>query len=394
MPNRIHVGCGTVYLDGWINVDVRSEKTFLAKNRPDLVRAYKTTDEDYYARHKDKTIDKLRSGPLDQELVCDEYGTFFDLPGSSWTANEILARHVFEHMSLSEAHRALDECDKKLMPGGCLRLDVPDHEMTLKKYKETGDDFYVRHLLGPRKNDFGYHCMSYTRDLLKKTVEQHGFIFEAEEPNIHFYPAFCLRFRKPVGREPREYALQGVKFEPGWKILDVGPGPYPLQNATHYMDAISDRLDGLVGEKKIWDVQQPFPYPAKYFDYIFCSHVLEHILDPEAALQNISMAGKRGTIVLPSAFKEFMFLWEEEDHKWWIFPPINPGDPIRFMEKTKTFADALNNRDVSKAMCRLFRSGPNSLEADQRLLRRWYWENEDKLDVVVHWEGNVCLQYL
>jgi predicted SAM-dependent methyltransferase len=397
MGNRIHVGCGTVYLDGYINVDVRSEKTFLASQRPDLVEAYKTTDSNYYGRHQDKTIDKLRKGPLDQELVCDEYGTFFDLPGSSWTADEILARHVFEHMSLTEAHRALDECDKKLQAGGVLRLDVPDHEETLRLYKQTGDEFYVRHLLGPRKNDYGYHCMSYTKELLKKVVESHGFILEAEEPNIHFYPAFCLRFKKPGGREPREYALKGITFDPSWNVLDIGPGPYPLEQANHYVDVDPARLEPLSSRGKsviLADVQNPLPFPYKYFDFVFCSHVLEHLEFPEKALQNISMIAKRGVIVVPSAFKEFLFLWEEDDHKWWIFPPLKPGGPIRFMEKTKGYADAMANKDASKALCRLFRSGPNSLQEDQRILRKWYFENEDKLDVVVYWENDVCLQYL
>jgi predicted SAM-dependent methyltransferase len=395
MPNKIHVGCGTVYLDGWINVDVRSSKTFLAVDRPDLVAKYKTTDANYYARHQDKTMDKLRKGPLDQELVCDEYGTFFDLPGSTWTADEILARHVFEHMSLSEAHRALDECDKKLITGGILRLDVPDHEETLRKYKETGDDFYVRHLLGPRKNDFGYHCMSYTRELLKKTVESHGFVYDGEEPNIHFYPAFCLRFKKPGGREPREYALKGIKLEKSWKILDIGPGPYPLPQATHYVDVDSSRFRGIDPKSCILaDVEDDLPFGEKTFDFVFCSHVLEHLKDPEAALRNITKVGKRGTIVVPSAFKEFMFLFEEQDHKWWIFPPVAPGQPIRFLRKSNGYSEALYSEDASKALCRLFRTGPNSLEADQRLLRKWYYENEDKLDVIVHWEDSVCLQYL
>jgi predicted SAM-dependent methyltransferase len=395
MANKIHVGCGTVYLKGYINVDVRGPKTHLAVDRPDLVSIYETTDDKYYARHQDKTMDKLRKGPLDQEMVCDEYGTFFDLPGSTWTADEILARHVFEHMSLSEAHRALDECDKKLITGGRLRLDVPDHEETLRKYKETGDEFYVRHLLGPRRNEYGYHCMSYTKELLIKTVESHGFVYEAEEPNIHFYPAFTLRFRKPGGREPREYALKGIKLEPHWKILDVGPGPYPLLQATHFMDVDTNRFRGLNSKTcYLADIEGDVPFDDKSFDYVFCSHVLEHVEHPDRALANLSRIGKRGTIVVPSGFKEFMFLWEELDHKWWIFPPVKPGAPIRFLQKPKDYAESMYSQDVSKALCRLFRSGPNTLEADQRLLRRWYYENEDKLDVIVHWEDSVCLQYL
>jgi hypothetical protein len=64
------------------------------------------------------------------------------------------------------------------------------------------------------------------------------------------------------------------------------------------------------------------------------------------------------------------------------------------LRKSKGYSEALYNEDVSKALCRVFRSGPNKLEEDQRILRRWYYDNEDKLDVIVHWEDSVCLQYL
>jgi hypothetical protein len=80
--------------------------------------------------------------------------------------------------------------------GGLIRIDVPDHEATLHALVSTGDQFYVRHLLGPRRNEHGYHMMSYTRDRLIALCESHGLTWYTEEPNIHFYPAFCLGFYK------------------------------------------------------------------------------------------------------------------------------------------------------------------------------------------------------
>lgn len=391
---KLHVGAGTVYLKDYINIDVRGPKTFLADDRPDLVVDLITTDDNYYGRHQDKTMDRLRSGPLEQEMVVDAYGTFFDLPGSTWTVDEVLARHVFEHLSITEAHVALDEVDKKMKEGGILRLDVPDHEETLKKYKETGDSFYVRHLLGPRKNDYGYHLMSYTRELLRKTVEAHGFVFEAEEDNIHFYPAFCLRFRKPKGREARDYALNDTVLT-GDHILDVGPGPYPLPQASHYIDVSQNRLNDIKhGIKICGDIQKRTQFQDKEFDFVFCSHVLEHLDDPQAALKEISRIGKAGVIAVPSAFKEFLFMDDEEEHKWWIFPPLIEGGPMRFMKKTDGWMKKMFDPEAQKALCRLFRLGPNTIGQDQRTLRKWFYNNEHNLDVIIKWEGNVCLQYM
>jgi hypothetical protein len=178
-------------------VDVPAEQTFLAEERPDLIEKFITSEEDgYYSRHKDKTRDKLRSGPLKQESVCDRYGTFAQLPARPNSVSEILARHVFEHMSIREAEQALNEVRRVLRPRGILRLDVPDHEATMKMFQETQDSFYIRHLIGPRRGDRGYHMMSYTPKRLKSLVEAHGFICLGDEPNPHFYPAFTLRFEK------------------------------------------------------------------------------------------------------------------------------------------------------------------------------------------------------
>jgi len=193
---KVHVGCGTVYLQDWLNLDVYTAKTFLAKDRPDLVERYITTEDDYYGRHKDKTLESLREGPRHDEYVCDEYGDFFNLYAIPGHIDELLARHTWEHLSVREARKALNNIYVHLNDSGLLRLDVPDHEQTLLLYGKTGDPFYIRHLLGPRRDEYGFHMMSYTPERLQRLVEEHGFTCEGAEENIHIYPAFCLRFRK------------------------------------------------------------------------------------------------------------------------------------------------------------------------------------------------------
>lgn len=195
---KMHVGCGSVYLLGWRNVDLPCANVYLAADRQDLVERYGTIDAQYYARHQDKTVEKLRQGPVEKEYVADAYGSFFFLPARDGEVTELLARHSFEHMSISEARKALQEISRVLAPGAILRLDVPDHEETMRLYKQTGDEFYIRHLLGPRRGDYGFHCLSYNRERLRALVENYGFQYQDEEMNIHIYPAFCLRWVKRV----------------------------------------------------------------------------------------------------------------------------------------------------------------------------------------------------
>lgn len=174
-------------------MDLPFPNVFLASERPDLVESLGTNERNYYGRHSAKTIDSLRA-PILQEMVCDRYGSFDFLPVAPKSVDEVLSRQCFEHLSVAEAHLALDRVRGVMKPGAVLRIDVPDHDETLRRLQETGNHFFARHLMGPRSNERGYHMMSYTREALRKLVEEHGFSFVEEEENIHIYPAFCLRF--------------------------------------------------------------------------------------------------------------------------------------------------------------------------------------------------------
>lgn len=194
---NLHIGSGSVYLLFYINIDVPAPDTYLAADRPDLVERWQTTEDKYYAMHHDKTIESLAAGPLQQEYVCDRFGDFSFLPVKDGYATEILTRQAFEHLSIAEARVALSNMYRALAPGGILRIDVPHHTETLSLLMETRNPFYVRHLIGPRRGEYGFHMMSYDRSTLKKLVQEAGFWYVSEEPNIHFFPAFCLRFLKP-----------------------------------------------------------------------------------------------------------------------------------------------------------------------------------------------------
>lgn len=191
---RVHVGCGAVLLNDFLNVDLPLPHVFLATERPDLAERFRTDESNYYSRHADKDANSLRGGPVTGETCCDVYGSFTFLPARTATVSELLAVQVFEHLDRSEAGRAIDECARVLKPGGLLRLDIPDPDETIRQYRATGDEFFLRHLFGPRKNLYGFHT-HYTREMLTALVETRGFRFVEEEgKGLHFYPAYMLRF--------------------------------------------------------------------------------------------------------------------------------------------------------------------------------------------------------
>lgn len=195
MSIRLHVGCGSVYLRDWVNVDLPLPSVALGKDEPGMVAEFITDESNYYGRHHGKNLDTWRKGPNSIKTVCDAYGSFDFLPARPLSCHEILSRQAFEHLNVEQGRRGLKECMRVLEWGGHLRLDVPDPEATLHLYRETGDAFYLRHLFGPRLDAFGFHTF-YTRESLTRLVAEVGLNFVEEEPNIHPYPAFCLRFVK------------------------------------------------------------------------------------------------------------------------------------------------------------------------------------------------------
>lgn len=395
---RIHCGAGSVYLKGWLNIDLPAPNIFLAKDRPDLVDKLATDESDYYGRHRSITMESLAEGPLNQECVVDEYGSFDHIPAAYWSCEEFLARHVFEHLSIGEAHKALDAIDEIMEPNGILRIDVPDHNETVRLLRETGDRFYERHLLGPRRNEFGYHLCGYSRERLRKLVEDHGFIYEREEENIHLYPSICLRFRKPGPRAPRDY-IKLPDIPDDWRVLDVGPGQYPLMRANAYLDTTVEKLQSLQERGKetiIGDLMSGCPeIPDKSFDYVWVSHVLEHLPSPERAANTLTRIAKRGVLVMPSAWKEALTNFEESDHLWSVLENPNPQAAPVFVRARSERLDQLRNADVMKSLCRALRTGPNNrVTEESRTLRKWWYDKEAALDVVYCWESTCNVQVI
>ena len=93
---RLHVGCGPVHLDGWINIDVR------------------------------------RYPAVDFVLDVRDGLPFRDL-------QLIFAEHFIEHLPFWEAQRFLADCRKALGPSGVLRMSTPNLDWVYRTHYESGD---------------------------------------------------------------------------------------------------------------------------------------------------------------------------------------------------------------------------------------------------------------
>lgn len=89
---KLNLACGDIYIDGWVNVDVDSEKA-------------------------DLNIDLREPLPYEDNSVDFIY-------------NE----HFIEHLTVEEGLSFLSECRRVLKPGGVLRVAAPNLDYLLFRY--------------------------------------------------------------------------------------------------------------------------------------------------------------------------------------------------------------------------------------------------------------------
>ncbi len=127
-------------------------------------------------------------------------------------------------------------------------------------------------------------------------------------------------------RELRSFYRRRIALPVGPEalVLDVGSGDKPHWRA----DILLDRyVDGGFGGQRSGQaaarVSRPLfdadaaamPFADGVFDYVVCSHVLEHVVDPAAVAAEIMRVGRAGYIEVPEAASAKIL--DFPSHLWW-----------------------------------------------------------------------------
>lgn len=132
---KINIGCGNRTIDGWINIDIFSDK---------------------------------------DGVVTDDVSTLHTIEDQ--TVDVIYASHVLEHFGRHEIDDILKVWSRKIKPGGLLRIAVPDFEAVCKRYMSHGNIQEVLGFLnGGQRNQYDYHKVNFDFAKLESHLKNAGF---------------------------------------------------------------------------------------------------------------------------------------------------------------------------------------------------------------------------
>jgi len=160
-----------------------------------------------------------------------------------------------------------------------------------------------------------------------------------------------------------------VDFQVTGKILDVGPGHNPFPHATDCLEPYPNTLHGGKGEPvrflpKAQYVFSPIDgkptnYPDKYFNFVYCNHVFEHLISVERAVKEINRIGLAGYIEVPSFLVEIMMpssthkniFWKENGKVYYQPKSEIPWPKWKYWAKSYTEAHDSSIILKEKAFC-------------------------------------------
>ena len=173
-----------------------------------------------------------------------------------------------------------------------------------------------------------------------------------------------------IQRTSKEHVLKILKKnQNNWKILDIGCNLAAVEHAQTVAD-IQDfsKFYHEKNKKFILIQNKTLPFKDNEFDFVYASHVIEHIDDISFFMSELKRISNQGYIELPSLLEDNLVLSKNssEDHKW-IFK-FDDVEKILLVEKKKELIEPFITHGVLfETLRKNFRSS---------LVLELLWENE------------------
>jgi len=178
--------------------------------------------------------------------------------------------------------------------------------------------------------------------------------------------------------------IHDFDIEPGARVLDIGSGAYPFPLATILTDRYFETTEHR-SEKLIID-QRPFlisncsqlPFATQSFDFVYCSHLLEHVENPIEICAELVRVGRRGYIETPTLAKDMLFSWAKGMHRWHV---MAIGQRLIFFEYSPRQLEGVRSEEWTRA---IFASYHHPMQDV-------YYNNPDIFNIIFPWSDSfIC----
>lgn len=126
------------------------------------------------------------------------------------------------------------------------------------------------------------------------------------------------------------------------KVLEIGPGATPYFRSDVFLELEYETQEERIaqsGHVGLLETNKPivyydggkFPFGNQEFDYVICSHVLEHVDDVDDFLSEIQRVGKKGYLEFPTIYYDYIYNFPE--HKLFL---LEKNGIINWMTKKES----------------------------------------------------------
>ena len=128
-PKYINIGCGSQPINGWINYDYNK---FIFVARISILR--------YFLRHSNFLPEGYK---LFMDQVREKNIRFANagkhIPEKDNSVDILYSSHMLEHLDKAETDIFLREAKRVIVPGGIIRIVVPDFDNLINEYKQSNN---------------------------------------------------------------------------------------------------------------------------------------------------------------------------------------------------------------------------------------------------------------
>ena len=173
-----------------------------------------------------------------------------------------------------------------------------------------------------------------------------------------------------IQRTSREHVLKILEEnQNNWNILDIGCNISPVEFAQTVADV--QNFSKFYNEKKkkfVLIENKILPFSNNQFDFVYASHVIEHVEDVSFFISELKRISKKGYIELPSMLEDNIVLSANsiDDHKW-MFKFDDIENLLLIEEKKQLIEPFITHGVLFDSLRKNFRNS---------LVLELYWEKE------------------